>query len=62
MKANTLEELSQAKDTPQKTTLKQKFFDTPEKSERMSARLLDQHHLMCRVMMTKASQSILWYE
>ena len=42
MKANTLEESSQVKDTPQKTTIKQKYFDTPEKSERMSARLLEQ--------------------
>jgi hypothetical protein len=39
MKAVTLKELSQIKDTPQKIIIKPKYFDTPEKPKRQSARL-----------------------
>jgi hypothetical protein len=42
MKSITLQESSQVKDTPQKTIIKPKYFDTPEKPVRMSARLLRQ--------------------
>jgi hypothetical protein len=39
MKAVTLEEASQVKDTPQKTIIKPRYFDTPEKPTRQSSRL-----------------------
>ncbi|KAJ2987482.1 hypothetical protein HDV02_006113, partial [Globomyces sp. JEL0801] len=42
MKSITLQESSQVKDTPQKTMIKPKFFDTPEKPVRTSGRLLGQ--------------------
>jgi hypothetical protein len=38
MKSITLQESSQVKGTPQKTIIKPKYFDTPEKPVRMSAR------------------------
>ncbi|KAI8896739.1 hypothetical protein BC833DRAFT_527887 [Globomyces pollinis-pini] len=39
MKAATLEESSQVKETPKKTIIKPKYFDTPDKHKRQSARL-----------------------
>ena len=39
MKAVTLEESSQVKETPKKTIIKPKYFDTPDKPKRQSARL-----------------------
>eukprot|EP00842_Homolaphlyctis_polyrhiza_P006826 jgi/Hompol1/732/HPOL_000926-RA len=42
MKSVTLQESSNIKDTPQKTIIKPKYFDTPEKPKRQSARLLGQ--------------------
>ena len=39
MKAVTLEESSQVKETPKKTIIKPKHFDTPDKPKRQSARL-----------------------
>lgn len=39
MKAATLEESSQVKETPKKTIIKPKYFDTPDKPKRQSARL-----------------------
>jgi hypothetical protein len=42
MKSITLQESSRVKDTPRKTIIKPKYFDTPEKPVRMSSRLLGQ--------------------
>ena len=39
MKSVTLEESSQVKETPKKTIIKPKYFDTPDKPKRQSARL-----------------------
>jgi hypothetical protein len=39
MKAVTLEESTQVKETPRKTIIKPKYFDTPDKPKRQSARL-----------------------
>ncbi|KAJ8331773.1 hypothetical protein QVD99_002020 [Batrachochytrium dendrobatidis] len=39
MKAVTLQESSQIKETPKKTIIKPKYFDTPDKPKRQSARL-----------------------
>jgi hypothetical protein len=39
MKAVTLEDSSQVKETPKKTIIKPKYFDTPDKPKRQSARL-----------------------
>ena len=40
MKAVSLEESSQIKETPKKTIIKPKYFDTPDKPKRQSARVL----------------------
>jgi hypothetical protein len=42
MKSITLQESSQVKDTPQKTIIKPKYFETPANPVRMSARLKGQ--------------------
>jgi hypothetical protein len=42
MKSITLQESSPIKETPKKTIIKPKYFDTPEKPKRQSARLLGQ--------------------
>ncbi|KAK5669417.1 hypothetical protein QVD99_003812 [Batrachochytrium dendrobatidis] len=42
MKAVTLQESSQIKETPKKTIIKPKYFDTPDKPKRQSARLQGQ--------------------
>ena len=42
MKSITLQESSRVKDTPRKTIIKPKYFDTPENPVRMSSRLLGQ--------------------
>jgi hypothetical protein len=42
MKSITLEEASQVKDTPQKTIIKHRYLDTPEKPARQSSRLQGQ--------------------
>ena len=39
MQAVTLEESSQVKETPKKTIIKPKYFDTPDKPKTQSARL-----------------------
>ena len=39
MKSVTLEESSQVKETPKKTIIKPKYFDTPDKPKRQSDRL-----------------------
>ena len=39
MKAVTLEESTQVKETPRKTIIKPKYFDTPDKPKKQSARL-----------------------
>lgn len=39
MKAVTIQESSQVKETPKKTIIKPKYFDTPDKPKRQSARL-----------------------
>jgi hypothetical protein len=39
MKAHTLEESTQVQETPRKTIIKPRYFDTPDKPKRQSARL-----------------------